>query len=89
MKPEVARVEKNLLELHFPVKDKGFLNLVKEVLWKDKATQLAGFRVTHPEIGKIIFVLKTKGKDAKKVWNDALGRLEKEIDGAKKELAKL
>lgn len=77
LKPKVIENKKNLLKLEFEHIDQAFLSLVKEKLWKDKATQLAGFRVTHPEQGILEFTLQTKGKAAKSVWNSALDLIAK------------
>ena len=80
MKPEVVKSEKGMLKLKFEVSDQGALNLVREELWNDKATEMAGFQVTHPQVGHVLFTLKTKGKDAKTVWNGAVGRISKQVD---------
>ncbi len=84
MKPKVIDSKKDLLKLSFQEKDQGFINLVKDQLWKDKATTFAGYRVTHPQVGTLEFTLKTKGKDAKKVWNSAVDALSKQVDELKK-----
>ena len=89
MKPEVVKAETSQLKLKFESKDQGILNLIRDELWKDKATEMAGFRVTHPEVGHIIFTLKTKGKAAKTVWNGAVARLSKQNDELGKIVAKL
>lgn len=77
---EVLENSKDSIKLGFDPYDQGILNLIKEHLWKDKATQLAGFRVTHPQVGKAEFVLKTKDKDAKAVWNVAIKSAAQEVD---------
>lgn len=89
LKPEVLTSSKEELKLKFDKIDKGFLNVVKEELWNDKATDIAGFRVTHPQIGVIEFSLKTKGKQAKQVWNSALDRLSKKLTEFNKEVSKV
>ena len=53
-------------KLEFEKKDEGFLSLVKKYLWEDKATEMAGYKIDHPEVGKPVFILRTKGKNAKK-----------------------
>lgn len=80
MKPEVVKAEKSMLKLKFEELDQGTLNLVREELWNDKATEMAGFQVTHPQVGHTVFTLKTKGKDAKTVWNGAVDRMSKQVD---------
>lgn len=89
MKINVLTSEKDLLKVEFDKKDEGFLNLIKKYVWKDKATELAGYKIDHPEVGKPVFVLKTKGKAAKTVWNDALKAAKKDIEDFEKELKKI
>lgn len=71
----MLKKDKNLLKLQFSEIDQGALNLIKSIIWQDNATQIAGFHIEHPEVGKPVFTLKTKNKEAKKVWNDALDKL--------------
>ncbi len=77
---KVAENKKDSLLIDFEKYDQGILNLVKESLWADKATQMAGFRITHPTIGKAVFVLKTKGKEASSVWNGAVKLASQQVD---------
>jgi DNA-directed RNA polymerase subunit L len=79
MEPTIIESKKDLLKLSFKEIDQGFINLVKTKLWEDKSTEIAGFKVTHPESGELVFTLRTKSKDAKKVWNDTLASLSKDI----------
>lgn len=81
MEPEILESKKNELVLKFKPFDQGVLNAVKKELWNDKATNMAGFKVTHPEVGFARFVLKIKGrKKPKTVWNDALKRASAHVD---------
>jgi len=89
MEPEVLESKPGKLVLKFKPFDEGVLNVVKQELWNDKATQLAGFKVTHPEVGFVRFVLATKGKAPKAAWNSALKRASAHIDSFGKELAKV
>ena len=89
LKPDVLTSSKEELTLKFTRIDQGFLNMIKEELWNDKATDVAGFRVTHPQVGVAEFSLKTKGKQAKQVWNSALSRLSKKLAEFDKEASKL
>ncbi len=86
MKPEIEKSDKDMLILKFKPFDQGMLNLIKDALWKDSATQMAGFKVTHPEVGEALFTLRTKSKEAKAVWNAAIKNVEKECDDFAKEL---
>lgn len=89
MEIKMLESKKNLLKIEFKDKDEGFLNFVKKYLWMDKSTELAGYKIDHPEVGKPVFVLKTKGKSAKTVWNDALKAADKDLNDFSKEINKL
>lgn len=83
MEVEVLKKAKNELKLQFSEINQGILNLIKSSLWQDNATQIASFRIEHPEVGRPIFMLRTKGKEAKKVWNDAINKLGSQTDKLK------
>jgi len=89
MKPTVLSSEKNLIKLEFEKLDQGVLSAIKAKLWEDKATELAGFKTNHPEVDKPMFILRTKGKEAKKVWNSAISSLKKEADSLANEAKKI
>jgi DNA-directed RNA polymerase subunit L len=86
MEYKVIEDKKDLLKLSFKDIDQGFMTLVKDKIWEDKATEFAAFKVTHPEVGELVFTLRTTGKAPKKVWNDALASLTKDISGFEKEI---
>ena len=86
MKPEILETKKDKLVIKFDPFDQGILNLVNQELWADKATEMAGFKVTHPEVGFARFILRTKGKAPKTVWNSALKRASAAIDSFSKKL---
>lgn len=86
---KVLEESKNSLKIEFEQIDQGFLNLIKAKLWQNKATEMAGFYIEHPEVGKPIFILKTKGADVKKVWNNAIAQLTEQIDKLKEQLKSL
>lgn len=89
MEVEILKEEKDALQLTFSETDQGLLNMVKEALWKQSGVEIAAFKLDHPEISKPVFVLKTKGKDAKKVWNSAIESLADDLGKLDKELKKL
>ncbi|MEM2873868.1 MAG: RpoL/Rpb11 RNA polymerase subunit family protein [Candidatus Nanoarchaeia archaeon] len=89
MEIEILKEEKDFLELKFSEIDHGLLNMIKEALWKQSGVELASFRLDHPEISKPVFILRTKNKDAKKVWNLAIDSLSNELDKLDKEVKKL
>ena len=89
MKTKILESKKDLLKVEFNKNDEGFLSLIKKYLWQDKATELAGYSIDHPEVGKPVFVLRTKGKAAKLVWNNALDSAKKDLDEVSKDIKKL
>jgi DNA-directed RNA polymerase subunit L len=89
MEYKVVEDKKDIIKISFKDIDQGFMTLVKDKIWEDKATELAAFKVTHPEVGELVFTLRTKGKAPKKVWNDALVRLTKDISGFEIEIKKI
>ncbi len=89
MEIEVLKEEKHELQVQFSEIDHGFLNLLKEAIWQQSGVEMASFRLEHPEVSKPLFVLKTKGKEAKKVWNSALESVSEQLEKLNKELKKL
>ena len=79
MEVRPIKKEKDVLLVELKGDTKSFANLIREELWNDKATDIAGFRVTHPQVGVVEFTLRTKGKQAKSVWNGAVDRLSRNI----------
>jgi len=86
MKPEILEDKKDKLVLKFKPFDHAILNLVNQELWADADTQMSGFKVTHPEVGFARFILRTKAKAPKTVWNSALKRASAHIDSFSKQL---
>ncbi len=89
MEIEVLKEEKDELQLTFSETDHGLLNMIKEALWKQAGVEMAAFKLAHPEISRPVFLLKTKGKDAKKVWNSAIDSLSEDLEKLDKEIKKL
>jgi DNA-directed RNA polymerase subunit L len=89
MEYEVLKEETHELQIQFNEIDHGLLNLIKEELWKQPGVEIASFRLEHPEVSKPLFVLKTKNKDAKKVWNSALDSINEQLDKLKQEMKQL
>ena len=89
MKVEVLKDEKDELRLKFDSRDQGFLNLIKEAVWKQSGVEMAGFKTEHPEVGMPEFIIKTKGKKAKDVWNAALETIADDLDKFGASLKKL
>ena len=89
MKPEIIQSKKDLLKVSFKDIDQGCMGIDKDKLFEDKATEIAGFKITHPEVGELVFTLRTKGKDAKKTWNDALAAISKDLKSFEQEIKKI
>ena len=79
MKPHIIECKPDIIKLSFKEIDQGFMSVIRDKLWENNATELAGFKVTHPESGELVFTLRTKGKKAKDVWNGALASLSKDL----------
>jgi DNA-directed RNA polymerase subunit L len=89
MEATVLKEDKDSLQVELSEADHGLLNVIKEALWKQSGVEVASFRLEHPEVSKPVFVLKTKGKDAKKVWNSALESISSDLEKFEKEIKKL
>jgi len=63
--------------------------VLKDQLWEDKATTVAGYSIAHPLVGVPEFVLETSGKDAKKVLQEAVKGVLKHVKKLKGEVTKL
>ncbi|MCL6500968.1 MAG: hypothetical protein K6T16_02975, partial [Candidatus Pacearchaeota archaeon] len=50
--------------------------LLRSMLWHDKATELAAWKREHPTKNPVL-VLKTSGKDSKKVLLDTIEEIQK------------
>ncbi len=88
MEVTVTQSDKNKMVLE-ATKDQGFLNLVKAAVWEQSGVEQAGLRIKHPEDKTAEFVLKTKTKEPKKVWNDALETVKNWLNSFGSELKKL
>lgn len=76
---QVTRKEGNYLEVSFNEIDHGMLSLLKERLnFKDEVLE-CGYFIDHPVVGKPVFKLRTKGKEALEVWNKTVEEVLKEL----------
>jgi len=89
MDMKVLKDEKDELQIEFAETDQGFLNLIKEAVWQQSGVEFAGFSLEHPETSKPVFIIKSKGKKAKDVWNSAVESASEELDKFSKELKKI
>lgn len=89
MEINVLEKEKDRLKIQFGTIDQGMLNAIRNALWQNPAVEAAGFDLVHPQVGKPIFFLQTKGKDAKEVWNKTVEGLMKDAADLEKSLKSL
>lgn len=68
-------------ELRFVMKGERhtFPNLLRETLLQDSSVTFAAYILPHPLGEDSEFVVKTKGKNAKKALQDALKKIEKQL----------
>ena len=68
-------------ELHFVMKGERhtFPNLLRETLLQDSSVAFAAYTLPHPLESDCEFVVKTKGKTAKKALADATKQIEKNL----------
>lgn len=86
MKIKVIKAEKNELEIE--VNNLTIAELLRNILWQDSATEFAAWRREHPTKNPRV-VLKTKGKNAKKVMLDTLASIQKTTSQLVKEFKKV
>jgi len=85
MEVKIIKSEPKELKIEFSEVDQGLLNAIKDALWNNSNTDMAGFNIPHPEVGKPVFFLRTTKESAKDVWNKAIA----ELDSEAADLAKL
>ena len=74
MEIKVLKKEKNYLEIELD--NLTVAELLRNELWQDKATELAAWKRDHPSKNPRL-ILRTSGKEAKKVLLDTLDAIEK------------
>lgn len=72
MKINVIKKEKNELEIELD--NLTIAELLRNELWNDDSIEVSAWKRENPSKNPIL-VVKTKGKDAKKVLLDAIGRI--------------
>jgi DNA-directed RNA polymerase subunit L len=71
---KVIKKEKD--ELHLEIANLTIAELLRNYLWQDSATVLAAWKREHPSKNPVL-VLKTKGKNPKKVLEDTITKIRK------------
>jgi len=88
MKLEIIKNNKSELEFIVEGERHTIPNLLREKLSQNSEVEFVAYRLDHPLDQKAVFVLKTKGS-AKKVLEDTIKELQKDIDEFKKGFEKL
>ncbi len=71
---KIIKKEKNYIEIE--LNDLTVAELLRDTLWQDKATELAAWKREHPSKNPHL-ILRTQGKEAKKVLLDTIERVQK------------
>lgn len=88
MELEIIKNEKSELEFVIGGERHTIPNLLREKLSENNDVEFVAYRMEHPSDNKALFVLKTKG-NAKKVLEDTVKEIQKDIDEFKKGFEKL
>ncbi len=88
MKTEIIKDEKSELEFVMDGERHTLANLLREKLSQNSEVEFVAYRLDHPLNNKSKFVLKTKG-NSKKVLEEAIKELQKELDEFKKAFDKV
>jgi len=88
MEIKVLESTKEILKIEFLGKSHTLVNALVKELWNDKATQIAGYNLKHPQVDNPILILETKGKDPKKVLLETIERLNKDTNVFADEIVK-
>ncbi len=79
MEIEVKKSAANELRLVFRGERHTFPNLLRETLLQDPSVLFAAYSLPHPLGPDSEFLVKTKGKNAKKAVADALKKIERQL----------
>lgn len=76
---QVTKKERDYLEVSFNEIDHGLLSVLKERLNSKDEVLECGYFIEHPVVGKPVFKLRAKGKEALEVWNKTVEEVLKEL----------
>lgn len=74
MEIKIIKKDKNYLEIELD--NLTIAELLRDVLWQDKATELAAWKREHPSKNPHL-ILKTNNKEAKKVLVETIEKIKK------------
>ncbi|HNV01055.1 MAG TPA: RpoL/Rpb11 RNA polymerase subunit family protein [archaeon] len=89
MKMEIIQNEKNTLEFYLLNERHTISNLLKEKLVKNGDVEFCAYKLDHPLEDKSRFILKTNGKNPKKVLEEAIKEIKEELEEFKKAFDKM
>lgn len=89
MEIEILTKEKNMIELEFEDVDHSVLQLLVEKLNTEKDVEFVSYKLEHPVLRKPKFVLKTKKKEAIKLFQSALADAKKDLETFKKKFEQI
>lgn len=88
MEIEIIKNQQNHAEFLIKGERHTLPNLLRSRLLMDKSVVFAAYKLNHPLDNNSVFVLKTKGKAAKKALQDACKKIDGELGELRKELKK-
>ena len=80
MEIKIIKQDKNYLEFTVKGERHTFPNLLKSRLLQDSSVTFVSNKLEHTLLDTTHFVLRTSGKQPKKVIDDALKKIEKDLD---------
>ncbi len=84
MQLEVLSAKKNELEFVLKGERHTFPNLLREALLHDSNVTFAAYTLRHPFDEDSVFIVRTRGKTAKKALGDALKKIDASLNEFKK-----
>lgn len=89
MKMEVIQNEKNTLEFYLLNERHTIANLLKEKLVKNSDVEFCAYKLDHPMEDKSRFIIKTSGKNPKKILEETIKEIKEELEEFKKAFEKM
>ncbi len=88
MEIDIVKKQKNFLEFILKGERHTFPNLLRSRLLKDPSVEFVSYVLDHPLDEDSRFVIKTKGKTAKKALENACKKIEKDLADFEKAVKK-
>jgi DNA-directed RNA polymerase subunit L len=88
MELEILKNQQNHAEFVIKGERHTLPSLLKNSLLKDNSVVFAAYKLKHPLDDNAVFVVKTKGKTAKKALQDACSEIDSEFEELRKAIKK-